>query len=205
MTRCIDGRAWLAAVALIAVCGCEAREPRVTSVVAAPPAKASSESSSSESPDDEPAAPPPRPDWVDAPPRLNGGVYETNVIVGPETSREAAEAKLASAVESAAQNYAARTFGSHGAELDLSYQALRSRVVGPTWEERLSTDDHDAVFLHTRLKFDDQLRATWQRAVDQWTTATRTFAVVRGLTFGLLGLFVLHVALRFGGRRGAAS
>lgn len=166
---------------------------------AKPPQKIPGDDSAPEKP-----APPPRPAWVDAPPGLHGGVYETEVVVGPERSREACEAKLPPAVESATIRYVANEFHSAEDQLDLRYASLQSKVLGPTWEEHVSVDGEDAVFLHAQLRFDDQLRTGWRHKIERWTTTLRTIAVVKGFAMAMSVLLVVHLALRFAPRRASA-
>jgi hypothetical protein len=151
-----------------------------------------------------PAAPP-RPKWVDAPPGLHGGVYETEVVVGPERSREACEAKLPPAVESAALRYVSSEFGPTDQQLDLRFATLQTKILGPTWEERVNVDGEDSVFLHAQLRFDDQLRTSWRHVIERWTTGFRTIAVVRGFGIAMGLLFIVHLILRFAPRRTPAT
>jgi hypothetical protein len=147
-----------------------------------------------------------RPAWVDAPAGLHGGVYVARVIVGPEPTREACEAKLGPAVESALAAYVAREYAAMpGDKLELQFASLRSKVVGETWEEHVTVGDEDAVFLHAQLKLDDQVRSLWRTAYDRWLTTSRTLVVVQGFAVGLGLLLLIHLVLRFTNRAATAS
>lgn len=154
----------------------------------------------------QPAPTPPRPAWVGAPAGLHNGVYETAVVVGPERNREACEAKLAPAVEAAVERYARNQYGDAAREqLNLSYASLSKDIVGPNWEERVTVDGEEAVFLHTQVRFDDHLRGEWRREIDRWITALRTFEVVRNFAAAMAGVLVVHLLLRFGPRKTSAA
>lgn len=143
-----------------------------------------------------------RPTWVDEPSGLHGGDFVTKVLVGPEADRAACEAKLPRLVEGIVADYVAREYGPDApARFDLMYATLTSRVVAATWEETVTTGDEPGTFLHVQLRFDDKLRAEWKHAVDRRTTAERTRNLLGGLTVGMAAVLVVHLMLRFGGRR----
>lgn len=149
-----------------------------------------------------PSSPEPRPAWVDEPPGLHGGDYVTKILIGPEADRAACEAKLPPLVEGITADYVAREYGTDApAQFLLNYATLRPRIVADTWAEAVTTGDEPGTFLHVRLRFDDKLRAEWQYAVDRRTTALRTRDLVNGLIVGMAALLVVHLTLRFGGRR----
>lgn len=148
------------------------------------------------------SSPGPRPDWVDEPAGLHGGDYLTKVLIGPEADRAACEAKLPRLVEGVVADYVAREYGPDApARFDLRYATLQSRVTAATWEETVTTGDEPGTFLHVQLRFDDKLRAEWRHAVDRWTTTTRTYGLLRGGVVCMGAVLVVHLALRFGGRR----
>src|SRR5205814_196301 len=47
----------------------------------------------------------PRPSWIDAPPKLTGGVYRTKVTVGPFATREECDRALPAVLLKATNNY----------------------------------------------------------------------------------------------------
>lgn len=148
----------------------------------------------------------PRPAWVNASPGLHNGVYETSIVIGPEPTREACDKKLEPSVESAALRYVANEYGAASDQsLDVRFASLPTRVVGPSWEEHVTVDGEDSIFLHTQLRFDDQLRTEWRHTVERWTTKLRTFEVVRGFALAMGALLVVHLGLRFAPRRGSAT
>lgn len=147
-----------------------------------------------------------RPAWVDEPTGLRGGDYVTKVLIGPETDRAACEAKLPRLVEGVVADYVAREYGSTTlAQFDLGYSMLRSRIVAAMWEEKVTTGGEPGTFLHVQLRFDDKLRSEWKHAADRWTTTLRTYFLLKGLGAGMVGIFVVHMALRFGNRQRIAT
>lgn len=148
----------------------------------------------------------PRPAWVGATPGLRGGVYETSIVIGPEPTREACDEKLEPAVESAALRYVAKEYGpASDQSLHVRFASLPTRVIGPSWEEHVTVDGEDSVFLHTQLRFDDQLRTEWRHTVERWTTKLRTFHVLKLFALAMGGLLIMHLGLRFAPRSNSAT
>ena len=72
--------------------------------------------------------PVPRPEWVGTPPGLRDGVYETTLLIGPESDREACAAKLPTLVEGAIVDYVTRE---HGAEAAARLDVRSPSIGGP--------------------------------------------------------------------------
>lgn len=139
----------------------------------------------------------PRPAWVDRPSVLNGGTYETKVLVGPETTRAALERATQEAVRAKIVDYATTLAGPDAAAAALADEAkLRSRVVGEAWEEQVHTAAGDSLFLHTQLKFDAQLQNQWLALARERQAATRVRTFVTVFLTTVWIVLLAHMVLR---------
>ncbi|MBN8624779.1 MAG: hypothetical protein J0M17_04735, partial [Planctomycetes bacterium] len=138
-----------------------------------------------------------RPAWVDRPGLLNGGTYETKVLVGPETTRAALDRATQEAVRAKIVDYATTLAGPDAAAAALAEEAkLRSRVVGEEWEEHVRTAAGDSLFLHTQLKFDAQLQNQWLALARERQAATRNKTFVTVFLTAIWIVLLAHAALR---------
>jgi len=143
-----------------------------------------------------------KPAWVGAPPALQDGVYRTEVIVGPESTREDCEKQVLPAVRNGAERYAKLWSESAGYDspllptTSLSDEELTKRVIGEKWEEHVKTDGTDRIFLHVQLKFDARLQDEWRRAAQEWKSERRVLILAAGFLLAMWGVAVVHVGLR---------
>ncbi|MCE9608178.1 MAG: hypothetical protein K8U03_25110 [Planctomycetia bacterium] len=142
-----------------------------------------------------------RPAWVDAPAGLRDGVYETQTIVGPESTREECEKQVLPAVRSAVQEYLERlneatAGGSVPTAVELKDEDLARRIIGERWEERVRVDGADRIFLHVQLKFDAHLQAEWVRIAQAYTSQVRGWKLTAAFLLAIWGLAIVHVGLR---------
>jgi hypothetical protein len=139
----------------------------------------------------------PRPAWVDRTSLLNGGTYETKVLVGPETTRAALDRATQEAVRAKIIDYATTLAGPDAAAAALVDEAkLRTRVVGEEWEEQVRTAAGDSVFLHTQLKFDAQLQNQWLALARERQAATRNKTFVAVFLAAMWIVLLTHAVLR---------
>jgi hypothetical protein len=100
-----------------------------------------------------------RPEWVNAPPRLAGDVYQTSVMVGPYTTRQECDAHLGEALQEALDRYAEICLGGRPAErITLPADWLRRQLVKEQWEEVKPFSVGLMTQLHLRLEFDRKLK-----------------------------------------------
>jgi hypothetical protein len=146
-----------------------------------------------------------RPAWVDAEPGLRDGVYETQVLVGPEATREECEKKVLSAARVMFDDYYRRWSESNGyggpplVALGMSDDELTRWIIGDKWEEHVKADGADRIFLHVRLRFDAQLQQQWRAAAQASLTERRSIKLTALFLLAMWGVGVTHVALRFDG------
>lgn len=146
-----------------------------------------------------------RPEWVDAEPGLRKGIYETQVIVGPESKREECEKQVMSAVRSAFDTYAAlwKETNGYGGEdfavVQYTDEDLNRRFIAEKWEEHVKVDGADRIFLHVKLKFDAQLQQQWRSAAQARFTEQRSLKLSAIFLLAMWGLGVAHVSLRVDG------
>lgn len=147
----------------------------------------------------------PRPTWVDAQPGLHDGSYETQTIIGPESTREECDKKVLSAVRSAVDEYFRRWSESNGygssplIASGMSDEELTRRVIGEKWEEHVKVDGADRIFLHVKLRFDAQLQQRWRAAAQATLTERRSIKLTALFLLLMWGVGVTHVALRVDG------
>lgn len=146
-----------------------------------------------------------RPAWVDAKPGLRDGAYETQVIVGPENSRDDCEKQVLPAVRAAFDEYSKRWSESNGYGSSLPVvtywpdEKLTQRIIGEKWEEHVKVDGTDRIFLHVRLKFDAQLQQEWQAGAQSRLTEWRSIKLTVMFLLAMWGVGVAHLALRVDG------
>jgi hypothetical protein len=147
-----------------------------------------------------------RPAWVDAPAGVHDGVYLTKIIVGPETTREACDQQVPTAVRTAVDDYSwrlnqLRGDGSTKPNVEPpTDEELRRRVIGEQWEERVKIDGADRIFLHVQLKFDASLQRQWRDAAQASLKHERLWKLTGLFLAAIWGLFVMNVALRVDAR-----
>lgn len=143
-----------------------------------------------------------KPAWVDSQPRLQDGIYQMEIVLGPESTREECEKQALPAVRSAAEKYAKLWSASAGYDspllptTSLSDDELTKRVIGEKWEEHVNNNGTDRIFLHVQLKFDARLQDEWRRAAQEWKSERRVLILVAGFLLAMWGVAVVHVGLR---------
>lgn len=130
----------------------------------------------------------PRPAWVDAPPKLTGGVYRTKVTVGPFATREECDRALPAELLKATNNYVDSFLGegaSRWVNLPPGYimesggkhervvnglvipqnssHANGSRIYRDQWQEEILASFGPMIQVHTLLEFDENTRHDLQR------------------------------------------
>lgn len=152
-----------------------------------------------------------RPAWVDAPAGLHDGVYLTKIIVGPETTREACDQQVPTAVRTAVDDYSwrlnqLRSDGSTKPNVEPpTDEELRRRVIGEQWEERVKIDGADRIFLHVQLKFDAALQRQWRDAAQASLKHERIWKLTGLFLAAIWATAVAHGALRIDTRLSGRS
>lgn len=146
-----------------------------------------------------------RPAWVDAQPGLRDGTYETQTIVGPESSRELCEKQVLPAVRAAFEEYRTRWNESNGygptpfVALEYNDGELLKRIIGEKWEEHVKVEGADRIFLHVQLKFDARLQGEWRRAADYGVSERRSVTLTIAFLLAMWTVAVVHVGLHLDG------
>ena len=139
----------------------------------------------------------PRPEWVARPDGLYGGVYETKVLVGPESSRAALDKAVESAVRAKIAEYQgtfqAETPGALPTVIDAK---LIDQVVSEQWEEHVKTADGESLFLHTQLRFDSKLQNKWQAEAQKELSRARSDQLIRWFLAAMWLVAIAHLAVR---------
>ncbi|MGC3969463.1 MAG: hypothetical protein QM775_19510 [Pirellulales bacterium] len=144
----------------------------------------------------------PRPSWVDRAPMLNGGTYETKVLVGPEATRVLLDRATQDAVRAKILEYATSLAGPEVADAVLADEAkLRTKVVGQQWEEHVRTAAGDSIFLHTQLRFDAQLQTQWRATAQQSRSESRSYRFIAVFLKAMWVVLLVHLVLRLEARK----
>ncbi len=104
------------------------------------------------------------PDWVEAPPRALGGVYQMSIAVGPYTTRAECDAKLPDALQEALDHYVEVCLGGQVDEPVLLPPDQLRQLVKDQWEEVRQYSVGPMVRLHVLLEFDRKVK---DRAVEE--------------------------------------
>lgn len=161
-----------------------------------------------------------RPDWVDAPPGVVDGAYQTTVVVGPYTTSMECNRQLPNALSKALSDYVLLYLGSPAWNyVSLPNDYVLENIVKGTWEENKQTSVGPMKQLHVRLVFDrktnELIKQTWdnsqreRRLEERLIVAGAVLACVLGLmlvAFVVLkidiktkGAYRKHLALGMGG------
>jgi hypothetical protein len=146
------------------------------------------------------------PAWVNASDGLSDGTYLTKITIGPEATREACEKQVLDAARTAVDDHSwrlnqLRGDGSTKPPLKpLTDEELERRVIGEKWEERVTIEGADRVFLHVQLKFDPDLQSQWREAALAWGRDQRTWRLSLLLLAGMWVVAVAYAALRVDGK-----
>jgi len=134
-----------------------------------------------------------QPDWVDAPPKLERGVYTESISVGPYATRQECGRELAYSVQQAAKEYTDQYLGSAASgRFSLPQPYLMEHVVKEVWwqEHELTVGEFTAqmFYEHARLEFDGKTRAEITERYRESMVAVRLVQVGGGaaMIWGLL-------------------
>ncbi len=143
-----------------------------------------------------------RPAWVDAPPQVVGGAYQTSITVGPYTTRGECDAKLPDALQESLDHYVDVYLDENTAgRIRLPNDYLQQRVVKEQWQETRQYSVGPMTQLHVLLSFDRQVKERILEAYRQTLVAGRLW-LTGGTLLALLGLLaILYGYLRRGLRR----
>lgn len=141
-----------------------------------------------------------RPAWVDAPPHVVDGAYQTSVAVGPYTTRGECDAKLPDEFQKALDHYADVCLDETIAgQVRLPNDYLRQRVVKDEWEETRQYSVGRMLHLHVLLQFDRQVKERILEAYRETRIAGRLWWV-GGTSLAVWGLLaVLYGYLKWSG------
>ncbi len=100
-----------------------------------------------------------RPAWVDAPPHVVGGAYQTSITVGPYTTRGECDARLPEAVQESVDRYVETWLEADTTDpVRLPGDYLRQQLVKDQWEETRQYSVGPMIQLHALLRFDRQVK-----------------------------------------------
>jgi hypothetical protein len=186
--------------------GKEKRSPVLVAKTETPPAaipklRAEAENSSVVKSD---AAKPPaaaaktRPTWVDASPQVIDGVYQTNITVGPYTTRGECDAKLPEALQDAITHYVDVYLDEDiPGRIPLPDDNFCRQLVKDRWEETRQSSVGPMIQLHVLLGFDRQVKERVLEAYRQTLVAERLWWTGGALAAVLTLLAALYSYLKW--------
>lgn len=152
-----------------------------------------------------PAAAKTRPAWIDAPPRVVGGAYQTSITIGPYTTRDECNAKLPDAFQEALDRYADVCLDENIGQVRLPNDYLRQQVVKDEWEETRQYSVGRMIHLHVLLQFDRQVKERILEAYRETIVAGRLWWTGGTLLAVWAILAVLYGYLKGAGRSAKPS
>ncbi len=138
-----------------------------------------------------------RPDWINAPPRLVGNVYQMSVVVGPYSTRQECDAQLPAALQEALDRYVETCLGRRPAErIAMPSDELRRRIVVDQWEDVRQYSVGPMTQLHVLLQFDRKMKGRVLEECRQAVVAGRLWYAGAGSAAVLLLLTVAYGYLK---------
>jgi hypothetical protein len=135
-----------------------------------------------------------RPAWVDAPPQVVDGVYQTSITVGPYTTRDECDAKMPEALQEALDHYVDVGLEEEIAgQIRLPNDYVRQQLVKDQWQEVRQYSVGPMIQLHVLLGFDRQVKERILEGYRQTLVAERLW-----WTGGVLGAILTLLALLYG-------
>ncbi len=142
-----------------------------------------------------------RPAWINAPPQVVDGDYQTSITVGPYTTRGECDAKLPEALQESLDHYVETCLDEDvTGHIRLPSDYLRQQLVKAEWEETRQYSVGPMTQLHVLLRFDRKVKDRILEAHRQAVVEGRLWLTGSVVLAGLGLLAVLYGYLKMGQR-----
>jgi len=120
----------------------------------------------------------PRPEWLDRPTRVSGGVYEAVVTAGPWDTRADCDASLPDAVERGVDQFVTQYLGEEAAgQIRLPMDYVNAEILKERYAETVDSPSFGRMTrLHALLQFDRKVK---DRIDQEWSGVQKEWARIR--------------------------